>query len=803
MVLLFSVPFRFVSFRCPATDHTAAAKRTPQRRPRQQGSPCATINSTVRSYSHQRRRWAAPHKAFPPRAVPRCGFRSFRHPLGLRARAQGIASHQSRSPGVWIPSVPIVLAPEGSGSGPSAGAVHKRSSTGFRMAWHGMAWHGIVRNGREGNGRDATRCDAMRCMPFARRWHNVLKQPQVQLPERNPPYNTTRGPPNPPWGPPRETPTDRRTERSRRSRRWKHTHVSVPHRRAMSSSSSLRERKRPVRRLHIIVGSSQAGLPTRSIRHHFGDPSVTVEDWLRRFARLHRHVFEECFHGGAFQPLEVVPVRIFVAGRGFFAGERPKPVPPLLPFHPDARLWDCIAGVGYFRRYAGYIYLRILARRPRVDRGVRGTAVAVAQPPAAAATNRRGKSSSSSSISNNNNNNHYYHYPPFRSFCIPPSHKDDNNTRLRKETLRFARKILEDYPKFVTPIVPFQNPARHCHQSPQAMRIFFGKEYPKHCRNQSKHKHKHARGPPKKEVLRSIYGPLSVLRTTGFHPMRDFKVRPFTPEIAAICRLLEQELSRHPRFSKQEEAREFDFNFLEIKLYKGRDIFTDPLTKRPFRDDHNQPIRVDCNKSVGLHNDCSFDDDGNQDPRDTARGDHPIATITIGSPRELTFVQMEKRKSPARNGSTARGRWTVCHPARRRFWLDHGSVFCLMPGDEVPTLSRAKVPCGDRGRTLYKTMHKAEFKADGVSIGLVFRSVRTSSCFCQRSHRWLWRRDPRYRTKVEEHLASKKGVYETYARQQAQPPAPSALAPGGRQAPPRREVDLIHGNIDRYLQTLS
>jgi hypothetical protein len=313
-------------------------------------------------------------------------------------------------------------------------------------------------------------------------------------------------------------------------------------------------------------------------------------------------------------------------------------------------------------------------------------------------------------------------HPPLRSFCLPPQDVDD----LIKE-LVFLWAVTEFLPLYrdsIVPIVPFNNDARYSHQTPQALRYFFA-AVERICAD---------------TATMPIYGPIAVLRSTGFHPSRDFKVRPFSNLLYIIKDLLEQHIkSSCSSKSTRHTYDDLDFNHLEVKLYQGKDIFKDPSTGEPLVNDRNEKIRVNCNKTVRLHTDLSFDDDGNQKETDTARGDHPITTFSIGSPRKLTFVH--KSKSTVRSGGWKK----VENSHDDKFLLEQGSVFVLLPDDEIPEAI---------GENLHKSQHCAHFGGSGVSMALVFRAVRTKSLFHTKTNKWQWKRDPEFKASVRKYLRS-------------------------------------------------
>jgi hypothetical protein len=331
------------------------------------------------------------------------------------------------------------------------------------------------------------------------------------------------------------------------------------------------------------------------------------------------------------------------------------------------------------------------------------------------------------------------------------------------------------FERYLFPIIPFTNNIRMNYQSPQAIRIFFGRD----------------KVVDNNVVMRPIYGPLSVLKTTGQHPTEAFKVYAFPPELERIRLDLIEEVKGHlggaslvSAATASEEAPatkgsvgDLDFNFLEIKVYMGRDIFCCDNYDRPIMGEDNVPLRVDCNKSVGLHNDLNFSDEGIQDPHDTASGEHPIVTVTVGSERDLTFVRMTK---PRR--SKQQQRWKVCSPnSRAVYTLEDGSIFVLLPTDEIPA--------GLRGKGLYKTKHKATFGGTGISFGLVFRSVKSFSYFDRTTDKWLWKLDNRYKCQVDRYLTKADNLFRE-------------ISSATRKEERRDEIDGICKNVQQFLRNL-
>ena len=369
---------------------------------------------------------------------------------------------------------------------------------------------------------------------------------------------------------------------------------------------------------------------------------------------------------------------------------------------------------------------------------------------------------------------HWNFHPGLHSFCILPRARRKGYYR---QMLKFANeKIVGFLEKHLVPIIPHSNSIRMNYQSPQAMRIFYG-------RNLEKVRLKEAQCEGF-VVKRPIYGPLSVMKTTGQHPANGFKVYPFTPELEEIQLKIASDIRRHLPQKRWKNVK-LDFNFLEIKIYLGGDIFCND-SDAPIMVGSGKlakPLRTDSNKLVGLHNDLRFSDAGIQDPTDTANGNHPTVTLTIGSERDLTFVRMTKQrekikfkpdteyrtrcsrqvrapkahdgtlKTVKKTNSQSQLAWKHC-PTHGNIVhsLQDGSIFVLLPEDEIPTRLKD---------TLHKTKHRAEFCQKGVSFAFVFRSVTKASFFSLSTDEWLSHLDKTYTQSVEQHLNRNKRKYQS------------------------------------------
>ena len=311
--------------------------------------------------------------------------------------------------------------------------------------------------------------------------------------------------------------------------------------------------------------------------------------------------------------------------------------------------------------------------------------------------------------------------PPLNSFLI---HDRTSTVSLMRNLRDHIEETMQPFEKYFHPIIPSTNDCRMNYQSRQAIRIFYGKN----CTNTS-----HTQD----QVSRFAYGPLSVLNSTGAHPSKHYKVYPFTEYLDKASRELSQ-------LMKSRDAPVDDFNFVEIKVYLGNDIFK-KKTGGVITDVRGKPLRLGCNKAVNSHNDLRFSDEGVQSKKDTARGDQPTLTVTVGSSRSLTFERLHKIE-----GET---KWSkLGKELDESFNLPHGSIFVLSPEDDKP----AKV-CSQPGKPghLYKTKHSVMFRENGVSFAFVFRCVRKTSKFDPISNLWLWKCEPYpNQTSVEKFLQS-------------------------------------------------
>ena len=248
--------------------------------------------------------------------------------------------------------------------------------------------------------------------------------------------------------------------------------------------------------------------------------------------------------------------------------------------------------------------------------------------------------------------------------------------------------IVKNFPDYVYMMMPDRSRrnVRMSIQFPQAMRIFYGKSSPLN----------------RFFDQRPAYGLTSILRSTGMRPF-DLRVRPFTEEIIALIAHLQRAVEPRLVGTRYEKC-QFDFNFLEVKLYLGEKL-----------------VERNSTTTVGAHTDCVFDDNGQQSPNDSSRGDHLTMILTFGYPRELFFVRCSKN-TIAGNGS--RG-WIEERRRNDFVGLEHNSLFVLFPDDEKPA------PLVGKEHILHKTKHGVRFngKRSPFSVALVFRSVKKSAAF--------------------------------------------------------------------------
>ena len=312
-----------------------------------------------------------------------------------------------------------------------------------------------------------------------------------------------------------------------------------------------------------------------------------------------------------------------------------------------------------------------------------------------------------------------------QSVFIPKDNDDSDKKYLHTLMKKFAEYIVNNLETYIMPIVPLNNGARSNHQSAQAIRIFFSLFTEAVNGNNNLER-------------RSIYGPTAVLNSTGMSP-DDFRVYSMTPLLKEITDLFTKiiKLKLGPQYTN------IDFNFMEAKLLLGKDMFSD-INGNILLDNNEQPLKSNSNKTIGTHNDIKYDDNGKQDEKDTADGSHPIGTYNFGATRKLTFQWMMKninKNKPIWEKVRMKNKDTV----GKKKLVDDCRVFDMSDGSIMILDTLDESPLQINENSLYKTKHRSKFSENGVSIGFVFRRVRSTSLFHKDSHHWAWQDDKEYR----------------------------------------------------------
>ena len=186
--------------------------------------------------------------------------------------------------------------------------------------------------------------------------------------------------------------------------------------------------------------------------------------------------------------------------------------------------------------------------------------------------------------------------------------------RLHNNVMKFVKgKINNNFEKNLYIMIPsstLKNKPRWSHQSPQALRICFGKDVGSD-RNW------------KGKSIRYAYGPRAVNDSTDMHP-KDYHVHPFDDLIHDIITDLVFVL----RYELGEDFDDFkfEFNFLEIKMYLGKNIFKNDNNNSVILDNDKNELKLKCYNLVGYHRDLIFGDNVEQCRSDTARPNHQIVT---------------------------------------------------------------------------------------------------------------------------------------------------------------------------------
>ena len=83
---------------------------------------------------------------------------------------------------------------------------------------------------------------------------------------------------------------------------------------------------------------------------------------------------------------------------------------------------------------------------------------------------------------------------------------------------------------------------------------------------------------------------------------------------------------------------------MEAKVHLGEDVFSGEDGK-PIMDECGKPLKQGCAKTVNLHNDLKFNDDGIQAKTDTASATEPTVTLSFGLTRTLIFERQIKNQA--------------------------------------------------------------------------------------------------------------------------------------------------------------
>jgi hypothetical protein len=257
-----------------------------------------------------------------------------------------------------------------------------------------------------------------------------------------------------------------------------------------------------------------------------------------------------------------------------------------------------------------------------------------------------------------------------------------------RSCIRFIRRQFKKFEhKMVMPIKPNRNSVRLNIQSPQAMRMFFSKSTcPDDCGLSS----------------RFFYGPAGLLKSMGPDP-RQMKVFGVDKCLENLIKDISEKVQKSLEIMSGWEG-SVDFNSVEFKFYFGRNVCAGITIGAD-----GKFLKCDNNKQIGKHVDCRFSEEGEQISTDTVDGAHPIATVTIGGTRQLTFFTEERKN----------GKLQECRRLAT-FDLHHNSLFVLVPWEDEKFKERR-----DRSFTRYK--HSAKFNGNDFSVAMVFRKVNEKS----------------------------------------------------------------------------
>jgi hypothetical protein len=203
----------------------------------------------------------------------------------------------------------------------------------------------------------------------------------------------------------------------------------------------------------------------------------------------------------------------------------------------------------------------------------------------------------------------------------------------------------------ILPIHPLWNEARLNFESPQAIRMFFSKT--SGCDNE------------RDFAIRYFYGKGGLMNSIGPDPSM-FRVFKIDNSLMSLMDSVSNTIQKYLNFRMPGDfAGKVEFNSVELKFYLGPDIC------KGIKGYDGKYLRCDTNKKIGLHADCQFNDEGVQFQTDSAVGNHPIATVSIGNTRKLSFFEQKKTN----------GKWQKKNKVQyvTSFDLDHNSLFVLLP----------------------------------------------------------------------------------------------------------------------------
>ena len=197
--------------------------------------------------------------------------------------------------------------------------------------------------------------------------------------------------------------------------------------------------------------------------------------------------------------------------------------------------------------------------------------------------------------------------------------------------------------RLALPMKPMMNGVRWNFATPQAIRIFFSKS-PSAGGGTSQGGATINRGDngnndnDDDNEERFFHGAGGLMTSMGPHP-RKFRVFPVKGFLET---LLADVSGRVEKLLKTKTRHTWDgrvsFDSLEIKAHFGQDIF------EGIKWVDGKSLSVNSNNKIGQHVDCQFlvkEGEVVQASSDSADGRHPIATITIGSARDLIFSSQE------------------------------------------------------------------------------------------------------------------------------------------------------------------